>query len=76
MIFSIFILLTTIAEFVSCNTGCVSEVKHLLISYNLKSDSNFRIGLIGRKIGVVPMWYKNGKPFSATMIHVRMLIRN
>lgn len=29
-----------------------------------------RIGLIGRKIGVVPMWYKNGKPCLATMLHI------
>ena len=29
-----------------------------------------RVGLIGRKIGVVPMWLKNGKPVLATMLHV------
>ena len=29
-----------------------------------------RIGLIARKIGVVPMWYKNGRPCDVTMLHV------
>lgn len=29
-----------------------------------------RVGLIGRKIGVVPMWFKNGRPCTATMIHI------
>ena len=29
-----------------------------------------RIGLIGRKIGVVPMWLKNGKQVSSTMLHI------
>ena len=29
-----------------------------------------RVGLIGRKIGVVPMWLKNGKPVLATMLHI------
>ena len=31
-----------------------------------------RVGLIGRKIGVIPMWYKNGRPCDVTMLHVRM----
>ena len=29
-----------------------------------------RVGLIGRKIGVIPMWYKNGRPCDVTMLHV------
>ena len=29
-----------------------------------------RVGLIGRKIGVVPMWLKNGKQVLATMLHI------
>lgn len=29
-----------------------------------------RVGLMGRKIGVVPMWRKNGKPIMATMLHI------
>lgn len=29
-----------------------------------------RVGLIGRKVGVVPMWLKNGKPVLATMLHI------
>jgi len=29
-----------------------------------------RVGLMGRKIGVVPMWRDNGKPFLATMLHI------
>ena len=29
-----------------------------------------RAGLIGRKIGVVPMWLKNGKQVLATMLHI------
>lgn len=29
-----------------------------------------RVGLIGRKIGVVPMWLKNGKSVLATMLHI------
>ena len=29
-----------------------------------------RVGLIGRKIGVVPMWLKSGKPVLATMLHI------
>ena len=32
--------------------------------------STTRIGLIGRKIGVVPMWLKTGKPVLATMLHI------
>lgn len=30
-----------------------------------------RVGLIARKIGVIPMWYKNGRPCDVTMLHVR-----
>ena len=29
-----------------------------------------RIGILGRKIGVVPMWFANGKRVSATMLHI------
>ena len=29
-----------------------------------------RVGLLGRKIGVVPMWYKNGKQVLATMLQI------
>ena len=29
-----------------------------------------RIGLIARKIGVVPMWLKNGQQVSSTMLHI------
>ena len=29
-----------------------------------------RVGIIGRKIGVVPMWLKDGKPVLATMLHI------
>ena len=29
-----------------------------------------RTGVLARKIGVVPMWQSDGKPISATMLHV------
>lgn len=32
-----------------------------------------RCGLLGRKIGLQPMWYKNGKRVMATLIQVRIM---
>ena len=30
-----------------------------------------RVGVLARKIGVVPMWRTDGKPIMATMLHVK-----
>ena len=33
-------------------------------------ESTKRIGLLGRKIGIVPMWFANGKKCAATMLQI------
>ena len=39
-------------------------------SWDECGTASTRIGLIGRKIGVVPMWLKNGRQVSSTMLHI------
>ena len=41
--------------------------------YGTKSK---RCGLLARKIGVVPMWFNNGKRVAATMLQVRIVSQN
>lgn len=38
--------------------------------WNDEGQNTTRVGLIGRKIGVVPMWRKDGRPVMASMVHV------
>ncbi|KAJ8679821.1 hypothetical protein QAD02_015608 [Eretmocerus hayati] len=51
--------------------GKPSPLSLSVIEPNLEWKPNYtRVGLIARKIGVVPMWLKNGQKVSTTMLHV------
>ena len=42
-----------------------------LIATGIKETNRFFLSwLVGRKIGVVPMWFANGKRVAATMLHI------
>ena len=61
--------------YVSPDEGTESPLKgHLQPWSRGKFDDDprtTRVGLLGRKIGVVPMWRSDGSPIMATMLHVR-----
>ena len=57
----------------SQNTNCPLKAEHEPWSRGSWEEcgvATTRIGLIGRKIGVVPMWLMNGKQVLATMLHI------
>jgi hypothetical protein len=41
-------------------------------SWDELGERTKRIGVLGRKIGVVPMWFRNGQRIATTMIQVSL----
>lgn len=64
-----------ISEVVSSKHGLLDERKSPLSAELIQpvapwSEKSKRVGLIGRKIGVYPMWLKNGKKVLTTLIQI------
>lgn len=63
-----------LSEFVSANNGLLGVQKSPLNTELVQSATwtpgSKRTGLIGKKIGVYPMWLKNGKKVTTTLIQV------
>ncbi|XP_071859544.1 mitochondrial ribosomal protein L3 [Bombus fervidus] len=63
-----------LSEFVSANNGLLGVQKSPLNTELVQSATwtpgSKRTGLIGKKIGVYPMWLKNGKKVTTTLIQI------